>query len=188
MPLQVETNYTIAKARWEVMWVTVKKGEPHIHCLDFEFDFVGALKLYEKLMKAPGRKMVTLRCKNVGFPPPDKWRDIEPVYGKRKGKLVVVDEVYSDPPTYQTKMVKYNRQGVWWCPYCMQLRRFEKRAWTEIDDKMYPAEPAYCCPMCDISHRDAHVIRYNPIAQRLVYSKRTKSRGRKERKRGRRRK
>lgn len=171
-------------AQWEVLWVVRRNGENHIVGTDFERDFVGALALYSKAKKA-GKKMCTLRCKNIGHAPPDRYRDLEPIYKKRKGKLVVVGERMSEPPQYTVKMEKYNRQGVWWCPYCMELRRYEKRGWSEVDDVMFSADPKYYCPICDISSSDAQVIKYNPIARRLMYGK--KSRGKKKgRKRGRR--
>lgn len=178
-------EFKMLHANWEVMWVVRHKGENHIIVKDFDRDFVGARELYLKVKKT-NRKMVTLRCRNVGFPPPDRWRDMEPVYKKRKGKLVVVDEVMSEPATYVGKMTAYNRHGVWWCPYCMELRRFEKRAWAEVDGHLFSADPKYYCPMCDVSHSDAHVIRYNPIAQRLAYGKKSRGRGRKKRGRSRR--
>jgi hypothetical protein len=145
-------------ANWEVMWVVRHKGENHIIVKDFDHDFVGARDLYVKVKKTD-RKMVTLRCRNVGFPPPEQTLE---------------------------KMLAYNKQRVWWCPYCMELRRFERRAWTEIDGHLYAADPKYYCPLCDISHTDAYVIQYNPLAQRLMYGRRSRSRGRKKRGRSRR--
>lgn len=139
------------------MWVKREKGKNRIIAIDFEDDLVGAMELFEKARK--GKKpLATLRCKNVGFPPPEKYYD---------------------------RMVAYNHKGVWWCPYCMQLRRFEGRHWSSVDDMVFATdEVAYCCPMCDISHRDHHVIKYNPIARRLRDGnkrKRGSSRGRKKR-------
>lgn len=174
-------------AQWEVIWVV---PGPRIIAQDFESDFVGALELYLKAKRAD-KKLCTLRCKNVGFPPPEKWRDIEPIYAKRKGKMIVVDEVLAEPPTWNRKMRYFNSNGVWWCPYCMQLRRFEKRRWAEIDGEPYSSDPAYYCPICDISHRDAYVIKYNPQAKSIMYAKRSrggsKSKKKGKKKRGRRR-
>lgn len=173
-------------AQWEVMWVVVKKGEKRIVCIDHGGDLVSALEMYMKVKNA-GKKVATLRCKNIAFPPPADWVDMEPVYAKRKGKVVVVDEVQSNPPTFNGKMDAYNGQGIWWCPYCMKLRRFEKRGWAEVEDMTFETEPQYCCPMCDISHNDWHVAKYNPLAQRIRNAKKSRGRrsksGRRKRKR-----
>lgn len=151
-------EYRMLHAQWEVLWAKPEKGGPRIVAIDFENDFVGARNLFLKAKKA-GKPMATLRCKNVGFPPPEKVLE---------------------------KIIAYNKQRIWWCPYCMELRRFEKRAWAEIDGHLFSTnEAAYYCPVCDISHRDAHVIKYNPIAQRLMYGR--KSRGKKGKRSGKRR-
>ena len=163
-------------SQWEVLWVTVKKGEKRIIAIDHGADFVSALEMYQKVTDA-GKKLCTLRCKNIAFPPPERFVDMEPVYAKKRGKLVVVDEVQSQPATFTRKMDAYNAQGIWWCPYCMKLRRFEKRGWSEVDGRVFETEAHYCCPMCDISHNDWHVTKYNPLAQRIRNAK--KSRGRK---------
>ncbi len=153
MPL---AKFAMEHSGWEVMWVKRKKGKNHIVCIDFEDDLVGAMELFEKAKR--GKKpLATLRCKNVGFPPPERYID---------------------------RMRAYNHKGVWWCPYCMQLRRFEKRNWMEVEGLIGKYdEGAYFCPMCDISHRDHNVIKYNPIAKRLRdgNTRKRSSRGRKKR-------
>lgn len=142
--------YTVEHARWEVIWVTKdKKGKPRIVCIDHGTDFAEARRQY-LMVKDAGKHMATLRCANVGFAPPAKLGEM---------------------------MDLYNRKAIWWCPYCMELRRFEKRVYTEIDGRLISADPAYYCPICDISHNDGHVAKHNPIVQRLRNSKR--SRGRK---------
>lgn len=149
-------RYAIETSGWEVMWVAVRSGKKKIVAIDFEHDLAGALDLYHKI-KVAGKPMATMRCKNVGFEPLDK---------------------------YLGKMAAYNQKGVWWCPYCMQLRRFEKRNWAVIGDEIYGTEDeAYCCPMCDISHRDHHVVKWNPVARRLRDGNKRKrtSKGRKKR-------
>ena len=145
-----------SNSRWEVMWVVKKGGEPRIICKEFDHDFPSAVELYWKL-KVAGKKMATLRCCNVGYGPPVK---------------------------YENAMMAYNRQGIWWCPYCMQLRRFEKRAWYEVDERLIADAPKYYCPMCDISHTDGNVVKHNPLAQNLM--SRRKSKGRRSKKSGRR--
>lgn len=150
-------EYSLFQAKWEVLWVTTKGGK-RIVSMDFDDDFVAALELYLKAKQAE-KPLATLRCKNVGFPPPEKC---------------------------EGKMAGYNKQGVWWCPYCMQLRRFEKRGWTEVDDTPFSSEPTYFCPICDISQYDGHVIRYNPLARKLQNARRTRGRKRSGRRRKRR--
>lgn len=152
--------YAIEHARWEVMWVTRKKGKPHIVCIEHGTDFMGARRQY-LMVRDAGKHMPTLRCANVGFAPTEKIASM---------------------------MDAYNDKAIWWCPYCMELRRFEKRAYMEIDGHLIGAEPAYYCPMCDISHNDAHVGKYNPIVQRLRNGKRSRGRKSKSGKRKRRKK
>jgi len=129
-------KYAVEHAGWEVIWARQDKS---LVAIDFEHDFVGALELYEKIKKA-GKPLATLRCKNIGFAPPEK---------------------------YENKMEAYNHQGVWWCPYCMKLRRFELRAWAEIDDHLYRIDPERFCPICDISQGDHNICLYNPAARRI---------------------
>jgi hypothetical protein len=145
-----------SNSRWEVMWSIRKGGENRIICKEFDHDFPSALELYVKINLA-GKKMCTLRCCNVGYAPPER---------------------------YHESMMAYNKEGIWWCPYCMKMRRFEKRAWYEIEGKLIADDPKYYCPMCDISHSDGMVRKYNPLAQAIMNRK--KSRGR-NKKRGRRR-
>lgn len=169
---------TQSNSRWEVMWVVVKNGEKRIICKEFDHDFVSAVGLYVKVKQA-GKKMCTLRCCNVAYSPPESYRDVEPIYGKKKGKVIVIGERLTEPPSFSHKMDRLNDQGVWWCPYCMQLRRFEKRAWYELDDRMVADDPKYYCPMCDISHSDRNVQKYNPIAQNLMNRKKSRGRNKK---------
>jgi hypothetical protein len=146
-------RHAVDNARWDVMWVG--KGK-RIIVKEFDEDLVGAIELY-MLVKKAKKPMATLRCCNVGFRPPDKYYD---------------------------KMVAYNKQGVWWCPYCMELRRFEKclHAFDDFGDA-YAIDPEYRCPMCDITHTDWHVIRYNPVAKRLRDRRGARKRSSKGRKR-----
>ena len=147
--MTLSNRYAVEQAMWEVMWVVKEKNGKRIVSIQFGHDFVGARELYEKILKAK-KPLTTLCCTNHGFAPPDKHRN---------------------------KMRALNRQGVWWCPHCMKLRRFERRAWDEVDGKMYATEEfAYHCPMCDISHRSWHVRRWNPMAARIYEGKRSKGR------------
>src|SRR5213082_95133 len=88
----------------------------------FDTDFGGALEAYVTLRRS-GKKLVTLRSCNVGFPPPDHITHHEIVSWeivRRKGKRFkkqVVTEV--------DLMMEYNEKGTWWCPYCITLRPFK---------------------------------------------------------------
>lgn len=145
--MSFSNRYSVETANWEVMWVTVKKGEKRIVSTQFGSDFVAAQELYVKVLKAK-KPLATLACVNIGFPPPEK---------------------------YMGKMAALNRQGLWWCPFCMKLRRFEKTHWREIDGDMYTVDDAvYRCPMCETGHSSWDVRRWNPIASRLYEGKRAR--------------
>ena len=150
MPAVRTSTNPIPHARWSVMWVS--KGE--IYEREYEVDLSEAVRVYVLLIRA-GKKGATLRCQNVGFPPPKKFRG---------------------------RMEALNRRGIWWCPYCMKMRKFENRAGFEIEDVWVSYGDRVkvpCCPMCDISSRDGNVMRYNPMAANLA--NRRKSRGGKKR-------
>lgn len=160
------------RANWEVLWI--KNGK--IQRKWCGHDLMEALRIYE-LVKDAGRSGVTLRCANFGFPPPEKLQPrvvkakkrldppkIVTIRGKRyKKHFEVVDAI-------KTPMKEKNKEGIWWCPYCMKLRRF-------VFTQMSPGtgglpkvhDPAYRCPMCKIPHRNHEVRRWNPIATQLFY-------------------
>lgn len=137
------------RANWEVLWV--KNGK--IQRKDCAHDLVEALRIYE-MVKNAGRKNVTLRCKNFGFAPPTKLQPHEVVVKKKR---------YLKVP-----LKKLNAEGIWWCPYCMKLRRFKRSNNFGIAGVVV-REVRHVCPMCGISHRDHHVRKWNPVAQRLYY-------------------
>jgi hypothetical protein len=138
------------------MWV--RKGQ--IYERKFYHELGEALKTLELLKKA-GRTGATLRCCNVGHPPPEHLlRDPVVDVVKKGGKRF-------KRTRYVNRMRELNARGIWWCPYCMKLRRFERR----VDEGRYQMY----CPMCDISTRDRHVWRWNPQAQILEFRKRAKS-------------
>jgi hypothetical protein len=64
----------------------------------FGEDIWGAKKLYRKVVRAD-RDMPTLRCCNIGLPPPPQFRA-------------------------EKKLTVLNARGIWWCPYCCEFRRF----------------------------------------------------------------
>lgn len=158
------------RANWEVLWI--KDGR--IQRKDCGHDLVEALRIRDLALEG-GRKAVTLRCKNFGFAPPV---ELQP--------RVVTVKVPLDPPkiirrngkrykkTHERKdMLKIplkqkNVEGIWWCPYCMKLRRFKKTNSFKVDG-ITVRDVRHVCPMCGISHRDHNVRRWNPVATKLFY-------------------
>lgn len=155
-------------ARWSVLWLG-KKGMVE---KKFDEDFGGALKAYTLLLQH-GKRLVTLRCCNVGFAPPLSITQHEVIRYEvitRKGKKYK-RKVYDAVDLMETK---YNPAGVWWCPYCIKLRPFKHvRDWTGREHMQ--------CPVCKITERDFWVRRYNPQAKIIEYTRRR--RGRRSRRR-----
>jgi hypothetical protein len=182
------TEATPQRVRWEVLWVA--KGK--VLRKPFEHDLGAAVELYTKLIIGD-RKNVTLRSCNMGFPPPDKYADWEMdryeivQRGRKRYKKPLPDQLI-EPRTYHQRMHAVNVKGWWWCPYCMKLRRFERR--EGYPSKRIPgfhegrpvewitrawSDPHMACPMCGASHQDWNVQHYNPIAQRYAEMRRTRS-------------
>jgi hypothetical protein len=144
------------RTNWSVVWLNPrgkwieKRPGPQYPGLNF----VDALELYEKV-KSAGRRGVALRCKNVGFPPPERLmpRKVR-VKTKKRGRTIIREGIY-------TPMRKYNDKGIWWCPYCMRLRRFKP-----IRNR-YNKTVTYRCPSCGVEHRGHHVRAHNPVARLL---------------------
>lgn len=147
-------------AKWEVIWLgkqgMVRKG--------FEHDFSDALRTYD-LLRSSGRKLVTLRCKNVGFPPPSSitqhevitWRVVTRSGKRRKAKTL----------TYVNRMSELNDVGKWWCPYCIKLLPFKlTKDWT--------GRKHMVCPLCGVNEKNFHVRQHNPKAIIVEYSRRTR--------------
>lgn len=159
-----------SRARWEVLWI--RKGK--VQRKDCGNNLIEAIEILERV-KAAGRKGATLRCKNMGFPPPAKYLPYEekqkvplerPVIVKRGGKRY--------RKTHEVKLVSVNpmeqknRVGIWWCPYCMKLRRFVKQKSMKVDN-VTVMDTAMACPMCKVTHRDHNVRKYNPMALQVYY-------------------
>jgi hypothetical protein len=153
------------RARWEVLWIN-----PHTKKIErkpFGADHSGAVKLYARVVKA-GRKGVTLRCMNMGFPPPDQYADREEVIIKLPGGKAQKGKRMITPQVYLQRMGALNLRGIWWCPFCCELRKFVYRKGFRLDGR-FVAKPMMCCPICHISQENWHVKRYNPSATLMEY-------------------
>lgn len=155
--------------KWSVLWYNPKNGKvKQVRC---GTDLTEAVRVYG-LAKAGGRSQVTLRCDNMGFPPPVKFMP-HSVY-------VVTEEKYRTPAgkkktlekrelQHRTPMDTANRRGIFWCPYCREMRKFQLLHQFFYDGRWVPdpdRRGGLYCPMCGISHRDGYVRRWNPIAER----------------------
>jgi hypothetical protein len=158
----VTGNDAGTRARWEVVWVK----DHRLHRVGTGDDFGEALRLYTLAVQSLGRTSVTLRCKNMGFPPPERLRTRMVTFDKprRLKDGTKVTELQVIP------MRKMNREGVWWCPFCIKLRRFKfVKGWT-TQEGVWVAEPKMVCPMCNVDHTSFEVRRWNPRASELFYS------------------
>lgn len=80
--------------------------------VDFEGNLNDAIEVYQKVKRA-GKKFATLRCRNSGFPPPDKykphyvWKAIKKdvKVGRVKKKKVVREQVLITPMKTDRKSV-----------------------------------------------------------------------------------
>lgn len=149
------TDGTPQRARWEVLWIKDRR----IIRKDFGTDLQGAVDLYARV--SGKRRGVTLRCRNMGFPPPDRLADREEVIVRHNGRRVKGKRII-EPKRYVETMDALNRRGVWWCPYCRQLRRFVRRNGYHFEGHWIERAGMHC-PMCGVSQSDFHVRRYNPI-------------------------
>lgn len=148
-------DFWVQQLRWSVFWYSRKKKK-YVR-KRFGDDFYAALKFYE--LRRETNYNATLHVDNHSFPPPSRITAYERVdwkvvvrNGRRYKKKVV---------TTVNLMNEYNTKGIWWCGYCIQLRRF-----VQIDtDK----GPEMYCPVCIASHRINK--RYNPKAITLEMHK-----------------
>lgn len=127
--------------RWSVFFI--RNGE--INRKRFGSDYHEALEYYTKLKiyEDKGGKIskISLGCDNYGFPPPEKYID---------------------------RMDKVNDKGIHWCPFCIQMRKFELM--EPFIGEINHDHAGYYCMFCEISHRNELVRRYNPgLAQKPYY-------------------
>lgn len=164
------TNNTPQRARWAVVWIA--KGR--VIRKDFDHEFAEALRIYTLASKAD-KSGVTLVCVNMGFPPPDKYADHEDTVVLKKfrvkgTKKVVTKKVPGEPRlilprVYRVRMGELNRKGIWWCPFCVKLRRFKRYDAYEFEG-IHVDTPTWSCPICGVSHNHGSVKMYNPYAER----------------------
>lgn len=149
--MPIASTYTARNARWSVYYRRKGKWKRR----KFVDDFPVALRFFATL---PSDSNPTLHCDNVGFSPPrslteakrEEWEIVKRHRGGRvkkfKKKIIVV----------YNKLEDLNHQGIWWCPYCIKLRRFKE---ISTDRGL-----EVCCPVCWISNFDFSVRQANPIA------------------------
>ena len=161
------------RARWRVAWVVKRKGEIVVIEKDFEHDLNAAIELYVKAKRA-GKHMATLVCCNVGFPPPERLQPHhKKVYEKKRvgkkmkkvGRLVAINPIHN-----------LNLKGIWYCPYCRELRRFEKQDGFEVSQVLVAVEGLHC-QICGASHRDGHVRKWNPVARSVTFKQTRRTSG-----------
>lgn len=158
-------------ARWEVIWWS-KKGKRFI-VKTFDNDLASAQALFMRVkeLRAP---FATLRCTNVGFPPPEQYRPymkkfVKRERVKRKGKTRIKRTIIEREIV---PMEGINLKGVWWCPYCCQMRKFRRldgMNYHHGGETYYLDGTVYACPVCEITHTNHHVRKWNPHAQRMAY-------------------
>lgn len=152
----MSNSAALSLARWEVLWL--KNGK--VLRKDCGTDFAEAQRLYTKVVQA-GKSGATLRCKNVGFPPPDKYYRKPVIRIEKVGRKRIKHRVYV------SVMGQLNIKGIWWCAYCCQMRRFAKRKGRTVDGVYLPFEHM-ACPVCGVTHENFWIKRYNPLAQRIA--------------------
>lgn len=163
------TDNAAERSKWSVLWVKDKR----IVVKECGNDLAEAIRLYTLVKgKRPG---ATLRCNNFGFPPPDKYlpypkkmkRRLDPPNIVKRGR-----KRYRQTHEVVTVMVdpmrEKNKQGIYWCPYCREFRRFKIRQ-NFVVGSIKVQDRAFVCPMCKVTHRDFNVRKYNPVAIQVYY-------------------
>lgn len=156
-----------AHTKWAVLWVVqkpkkvrLKKGgtriekRPVIVEKDFDHDLNAAMEFYVKVKEA-GREYPTLLCRNVGFPPPEKYLAYDKVVKRKEGGRKIQATIRINP------MRLVNKRGFVWCPYCREMRKFQLQDGFRVEGH-YVSDRGWHCPICGISHRNHLVRRWNP--------------------------
>lgn len=173
--------YTTQHVNWEVRWIGAR-GKVNVR--KFGHDYVEAVRVYTLAVQA-GKRAATLRSANIGFPPPpEKYADLEKYprgRSKRTGKIVYGVRV-KEPHTYLVRMRQVNAKGLWWCPFCMKMRKFVKKPGFTYEG-IFVDKVHYACPMCAVMHDDGSVRKYNPIVTMMEMRGRARKRSRRSRRR-----
>jgi hypothetical protein len=161
--------------RWAVLWVVPHESSYRIIRKEFDNDLDGAIELYMKAKKG-GKRLATLMSPNVAFPPPEKYRP----YTRRTVEVREVRVIRQGEPkkvkrkTLVTKdivpMQGLNRKGIFWCPYCREMRKFQMQSGFQTTEGTFMEAPGLYCPLCGISHRVMPVRLWNPHCSRLYAS------------------
>lgn len=164
--VQVVTNALPDHLRWSVLWVVPGKKTYRVVRKECENDLAEAIRIYTKVVEA-GKKFPTLRCNNAGFPPPERFqpyvakvKDKRWIKGKRQRGITKYKFVTRIP------LKKLNNKGIYWCPYCREMRRFRQQTGF-VYEGIYVGSPGIYCPICGTSYRDFYVRRWNPICHRI---------------------
>ena len=159
-------DHYVRTIRWSVIWR--KKGRWVRK--RFHDDFQAALSFFLEKQT----QQATLHSDNKAWPPPTRITEHEHVSWKiikRGGKR------YKQKTTTVVNLLhEYKNKGVWWCPYCIKLRRFAFMQ-TERGPEAY-------CPVCQITNYDSSTRRHNPKAVAIEYhqpQRRTRGRSRRRR-------
>jgi rubrerythrin len=151
-------QHMIDHINWSVFWYSKKKKRWVRK--RFKDDLTGALKFFTTHVTT--HTGITLHSDNKGFPPPRRITEHERetwVVVKRKGKR------YKKRTTEIVNLMdEYNAKGIWWCPGCVQLRKF---IFVETDKG-----PTMYCPVCGHNNWMFHVRRHNPKASVIEQGKR----------------
>lgn len=155
------------QAHWSVYWF----GKGRWKRKRFRTEYDSALKWYIENLHRTG---ITLHSDNVAFPAPRRlthyeetqWRVVTKKGKKYKKRYTVVTN----------RMRELNARGIWWCPYCIKLRRFREIR-TDRGVETY-------CPVCTVSNYLMAVRQHNPKAVIIEHHKPQRSpRGRRRRRR-----
>lgn len=140
-------QHMIDNIRWSVFVIVRRRRKRK----KFGRDFQLALRFYGECREKG--YTACLHSDNAAFPPPARLTEVaveswEIVRRKGKRYKKRITKIIN-------RMNDLNAEGKFWCPYCIQLRRFETDPETQ---------GLISCQMCGITSRDHHVRAHNPKA------------------------
>jgi hypothetical protein len=174
----MEINGALDRARWEVLWIaggTLKRK-------GFGSDFASALQFYTIATRRDAgateypaidtSARVTLRCCNMGHPPAERYRPQTVKVARKGARTVKLKADQKAPKGWQegtvilTPMKKLNAEGKWWCAYCLRILPFQLKKGFHYEGRWIDNRHM-ACPLCGVTHRDHHIKKWNPVAQRI---------------------